>query len=397
MTAARPVFAKATLHILSHNFHEPISQAWREKGGQQTVAHESYAGLMDGLNGEGQHVCVFEHAPETDLAECLTALAMTGQNIPTIVIGQNLPVSALRVLMGLPCWDILDTEVSYDAVHKALSRAADSLAQASNQAAANSNSQCWTFVSSVGGAGATLLACETAYQLAHLKDKPRVALFDLNFVDGSCATYLNCESNFLPSIFQKNPFNIDDVFLKTMTTHHPFGFDLLAMPRWSEMETPPSRDVILQCLNVACETYDFVIVDTPRWPTEWSSDIFLGSDEVILVTELSVPALNASRQWVEQFASDPEFPSIRAVLNRRQKGMFGAKVTEDQATSALEMEVFASIRSDWPTALSAVNLGQPVSDMKPGSPIPKDISDLIQKLRLDKAAADETDSMRVAS
>ncbi len=397
MSSARPVFAKATLHILSQNFHAPIAQAWREKGGQQAVVHESYAGLMDGLNSEGQHICVFEHAPETDLAECLTALAMTGQNIPTIVIGQNLPVSALRVLMGLPCWDILDTQVSYDAVHKALSRAAESLGEADAKTVANSNSQCWTFVSSVGGAGATLLACETAYQLAQLKSKPRVVLFDLNFVDGSCATYLNCESNLQPSIFQKNPFNIDDVFLKTMTTHHPFGFDLLAMPRWSQMDTPPSRDVILQCLNIACETYDFVIVDTPRWPTEWSGDMFLGSDEVILVTELSVPALNASRQWVEQFASDPEFPSIRAVLNRRQKGMFGAKVTEEQATTALNMEVFASIRSDWPTALSAVNLGQPVSDMKPGSPIPKDIADLIENLRRDGRSELENNNMRAAS
>ncbi len=397
MSSTRAVFAAAKLHILSQNFSDPIAQAWREKGGQHTVIHESYAGLMDALNDQGLHICVFEHAPETDLAECLTALAMTGQNIPTIVIGQNLPVSALRVLMGLPCWDILDAQVSFDAVHKALTRAADALAEANTQAIANSNSQCWTFVSSVGGAGATLLACETAYQLSQLKRKPRVALFDLNFVDGSCATYLNCESNLQPTIFQKDPHKIDEVFLKTMTTHHPFGFDLLAMPRWSEMPTPPSRDVILQCLNVACETYDFVIVDTPRWPTEWSSDMFLGSDEVILVTELSVPALNASRQWVEQFASDPEFPSIRAVLNRRQKGMFGAKVTEDQACAALQMEVFACIRSDWPTALSAINLGQPVSNMKPGSAIPKDIAELISKLRHDKDSAKPSAAMRAAS
>ena len=397
MSSHRNVFAAAKLHILSQNFHDPIGQAWREKGGQQTIVHESYAGLMDGLNEDGMHICVFEHAVETDLAECLTALAMTGQNIPTIVIGKNLPVSALRVLMGLPCWDILDAQVSFDAVHKSLSRAAEALSDANKQAVANNNSHCWTFVSSVGGAGATLLACETAYQLSQLKSKPRVALFDLNFVDGSCATYLNCDCNFLPTIFQKDPHKIDDVFLKTVTTHHSFGFDILAMPRWSQMDTPPSRDVILQCLNVACETYDFVIVDSPRWPTDWSSDIFLGSDEVILVTELSVPALNASRQWVEQFASDPEFPSIRVVLNRRQKGMFGAKVTEDQAETALEMDVFASIRSDWPTALSAVNLGQPVSDMKPGSPIPKDIAELIAKLRKDAHISKDTEPVRAAS
>ena len=397
MSAKRQIFATAKLHILSHNFDEPLLQAWREKGGQQSVTHDSYAGLMDALNEEGQHICVLEHEPENDLAECLTALAMTGVNIPTIVIGQNLPVSALRVLMGLPCWDILDTQVSFDAVHKALTRAAEALAQESEKPQSDTPSNCWTFVSSVGGAGATLLACETAYQLAQMKEKPKVALFDLNFVDGSCATYLNCDSNFLPTVFQKDPHKIDDVFLKTLTTYHTYGFDILAMPRWSQMETPPSRDVILQCLNVACESYDYVIIDSPRWPTAWSSDIFLGSDEVILVTELTVPALNASREWVEQFASDPQFPSVRAVLNRRQKGMFGAKVTEDQATTALEMEVFASIRSDWPTALSAVNLGQSIGDLKANSAIPKDISELIQKLMRKDATGEQDSTLRAAS
>lgn len=396
MPAKKQIFATAKLHVLSHNFADSVMQAWREKGGQICVTHDSYAGLMDGLNEAGVHICVLEHEPENDLAECLTALAMTGENIPTIVIGQNLPVSALRVLMGLPCWDILDTQVSFDAVHKALTRAVDALTQHHTNAQSASDSNCWTYVSSVGGAGATLLACETAFQLAQRKDKPKVALFDLNFVDGSCSTYLNCEANFLPSVFQKDPHKIDDVFLKTLTTYHPYGFDVLAMPRWSEMETPPSRDVILQCLNVACESYDFVIIDSPRWPTDWSSDIFLGSDEVILVTELSVPALNASREWVEQFASDPQFPSIRAVLNRRQKGMFGAKVTEDQARSALQMDVFASIRSDWPTALSAVNLGQAVGDLKPNSLIPKDVADLIGKLVKQDPSSESQQSMKVA-
>lgn len=397
MASTRNIFATAKLHILSQNFSEPLLQAWREKGGQSSVKHDSYAGLMDGLNEDGMHICVLEHEPENDLAECLTALAMTGVNIPTIVIGQNLPVSALRVLMGLPCWDILDTKISFDVVHKSLTRAAEALVQDTEKTKSKSSSNCWTFVSSVGGAGATLLACETAYQLSQLKSKPKVALFDLNFVDGSCATYLNCDANFLPKVFQKNPHKIDDVFLKTVTTHHPYGFDVLAMPRWSQMETPPSRDVILQCLNVACESYDFVIIDSPRWPTAWSSDIFLGSDDVILVTELTVPALNASREWVEQFASDPQFPTIRAVLNRRQKGMFGAKVTEDQACAALQMDVFASIRSDWPSALSAVNLGQVVSDLKPSSAIAKDVSELI--LKLTEAAGTElsTPKLRAAS
>lgn len=77
--------------------------------------------------------------------------------------------------------------------------------------------------------------------------------------------------------------------------------------------------------------------------------------------------------------------------------MFGAKVTEDQATSAIEMDVFASIRSDWPTALSAVNLGQSIGDLKPNSAIPKDIAILISKLMTDDAANQDDASLKVAS
>ncbi|MEM9053725.1 MAG: hypothetical protein AAGB16_00230 [Pseudomonadota bacterium] len=396
MSNKRAIIAATELHILSLQFDERIAQAWREKGGQSVHEHETYADLMAALSEDGTHICVIEHDPEADLAQCLTAIAVTGLKIPTIVIGQNLPVSALRVLMGLPCWDILDSQVNFDALHKALSRAAEALTEQATKPANETKTNCWTFVSSVGGAGATLLATETAFQLSQLKSKPKVALFDLNFIDGSCATYLNCDANFHPSVFQKDPHKIDDVFLKTLTTFHSYGFDVIAMPRWSQIEVPPSRDVILQCLNVACDTYDYVIIDSPRWPTEWSGDVFLGSDEVVLVTELTVPALNASREWVQQFATDPQFPSIRAVLNRRQKGLFGAKVTEEQAEGALQLSVFASIRSDWPTALSAVNLGQPVGDVKPGSPIHKDVGELIARLRTSAEAPAEPAPARVA-
>jgi len=282
--------------------------------------------------------------------------------------------------MGIQYWDILDRASTFEALQQALLRAHEGFLSRIAESQKPKTALCWSFVSSVGGAGSTLIAVETAFQLAQRKPDAKIVVFDLNFVDGSCATYLNCEANLSPSIFLKRPEQIDDVFLQTVTTSHPYGIDVIAMPRWTKSDIAPSKAAILQCLNIACENYDYVIIDSPRWPTAWSDDIYLGSDEVLLVSELTVPALNASRQWVEQFMDHKEVPSIRPVLNRRQKGLFGAKVTEEQAVSALRTSVFASVRSDWPTALSAVNLGKTVGDLKPGSPIPKDVIELITKL-----------------
>lgn len=397
MSYSMPTPANIELHVISRVAGPQLSQAWQEKGGKPAQFHDTCESLLSALNAAPKAICVIEDTPELDLTDCVSQIAAAAPSVPTIVIGNNLPVSAMRILMGLPCWDLLDAQLSFDMIHKALSRAKDALAVQAASSTSNTAKQCWSFVSSMGGAGASLLAVETAYQLSQRKSKPKVALIDLNFIDGSVSTYLNCEANFKPSVFQKHPAQIDSVFLQTLTTFHPYDIDVLAMPRWSKLETPPSKAVVLQCLNVACEVYDYVVIDSPRWPTEWSKDVYLGSDEVILVTELSVPALNASRQWVEQFLNDPVQPSVRPVLNRLQKGFFGAKVTKEQAESALQTSVFASIRSDWPTALSAVNLGQAVGDVKPGSTIPKDVCALIDLLdQTAKAESPQVTDRRVA-
>ena len=83
--------------------------------------------------------------------------------------------------------------------------------------------------------------------------------------------------------------------LAAFTTPIAKGFDLLACPRDPLAFDQISKEAVLRILEIACEAYDFVIVDLPRHRRPWTLEVLAGSDEVFVVSELTVPALLAAR------------------------------------------------------------------------------------------------------
>src|SRR5690606_4196426 len=140
------------------------------------------------------------------------------------------------------------------------------------------------------------LAIEIACNLASRarRDK-RVALVDLNLADGAAAAYLGATSNMLLSRASAAPERIDAALLDVFSAASPGGFDLLASARDPHAFENTSAEAVIRLLDVACQVYDYVVVDAPRHRQSWSLDVLSGSDEILLVSELTVPALLAAR------------------------------------------------------------------------------------------------------
>ncbi|MGB3627556.1 MAG: hypothetical protein WA989_17130, partial [Henriciella sp.] len=176
---------------------------------------------------------------------------------------------------------------------------------------------------------------------------------------------------------------IDDALLQAFITRHKNGIHILSAPRSNRMWTGIKPEAILKMLDVACSSYDMVVIDLPRWPTPWTGAVVTGSDECLIVSELTVPALHSSRHRAEELedASD-NIATPKIVLNRMAKRVFGNTVTVSQAEDAIGRPVYASVSSDWDAALTAVNFGQAVGQAKPGNKISKDVAMLIEHLEL---------------
>lgn len=370
------------LNVFTETPGTELVQSLSQNPSYRVEVHATLESLIAAISKDQNAVVIFEAGTSSDIVRALSLIGDKSTDTPGIIIGDNLPISAVRSLLLLHRWDILELPVSLDALDQAISRVSVIPANNTDTAASNKQGKCWAFTSPVGGGGSTLLAVETAYQLSQSASKPRTCIIDMNFFDGSSAQYLNCEPNLTLSALATDPQRIDAVLLNALTTRHDSGVELLAAPRTADPAEFPTRTAVLRVLDVACEVYDHVIVDIPRWPMPWTKDVVEGADETLLISELTVPALNAARDWILDFDNDalPGMTRIKTILNRKQKSMFGGGVTSEQAEKAIQQRVFGSVRSDWASAVAAVNLGEPVSVAKPNSVIAKDVAVLIDGL-----------------
>jgi pilus assembly protein CpaE len=157
--------------------------------------------------------------------------------------------------------------------------------------------------------------------------------------------------------------------------------DLLAAPRDPTAFDNVPREALLRVLETACETYDWVILDMPRHRRPWTLEALSGCDEVLVISELTVPALLAARSLsdeIETAVGTTMKPKI--VLNRLASRMFGPAPSMAEAERALQRKAEGGISSDWEAAAASVNLGGPIATHRPKSKIVTDIARLVDRL-----------------
>jgi pilus assembly protein CpaE len=318
---------------------------------------------------------------EAALAAALTELAQSATPPPTLLLGDRLPASLVRTLLRLPVSDVLDAPFTDEALQAAAYALLDK-AGAQAAPAPGPRSRCWTIMGAVGGAGATTVAIETACALARRSRKDRsVCLVDLNLADGAAAAYLGAAPAMGLASFGPAAERMDAALLAAFTTPIGKGLDLLACPRNPLGFDEISREAVLRILEIACEAYDFVVVDMPRHRRDWTLEVLAGSDEVLIVSELTVPALLAARALCDEIEQAlPTGVRPRIVLNRLATRMFGAAPSLSEAERALQRKADGGVSSDWDAAAASVNLGGPISQHRPKSKIVRDIDALVARI-----------------
>ncbi len=314
------------------------------------------------------------------LARAIEELAQEPM-VPALILSSAAPSTAvIRALLRLSKSDVLEPP------HTAadFSFAAACLLAGSQVMGAEPQTphRCWAVLSAVGGAGATTVAIELATAVGRLAaNRPRVALVDLNLADGATAAYLGIAPNMIIGSAALAPDRIDADLLDVLVAKPAPQLDLLAAPRDARAFEQIAPQTILRILDVACHAYETVIVDMPRRREAWTIAALGGCDEIIIVSELTVPALLAARALAEEIERDiPDGPAPRIVLNRIATRLFGPAPSLSEAERALGRAADGGVASDWEAAAASVNLGGPVSQHRPKSKIVRDIEALAGRL-----------------
>jgi pilus assembly protein CpaE len=338
---------------------------------------EAQAALSAGLD----LILIDTDAIGADVARGLIEAVSRRPDPPAVLlVGAHLPTGLVRALLQLERSDVLEAPVTAEE----LARVAHAVLaeRSAAQPAVQHSSRCWSVMGAVGGCGATTIAIELAASLAKRAAQPgAVALVDLNLADGAASAYLGTNASMHLAGVSDEPDRIDAAVLDAFAVRVDAGFDLLACPRDPHAFSRISPAAVCRVLDLACHAYDWVIVDLPRLRQPWSPDLLAGSDEILVVSELTVPALLSARAVAGEIEAElAEGRRPRLILNRMSSRAFGPAPSRAEAEKALQRKVDGAVTSDWEAAACSVNLGGPISQHRPRSKIVKDIDALVDRL-----------------
>lgn len=242
----------------------------------------------------------------------------------------------------------------------------------------------------VGGAGATTLAVNLAWELANVeKDNgPRVCLLDFNFQFGSVSTYLDLPRREAVYEMLSNTAGMDaDSFLQALLTFND-KLNVLTAPADMLPLDIVSSDDINRILEIARANFDFVVIDMPGTIAQWTEAVLSHSHVYFALLELDMrSAQNTLRMIRALKAEELPFEKLRFVLNRAPKftdlsGKSRAKRLAESLDITLEMQL-----PDGAYQVTQSNdHGLPLAETAPKNALRKEIAKLAKQLHeLNKA------------
>jgi pilus assembly protein CpaE len=195
----------------------------------------------------------------------------------------------------------------------ALGRAADR--PITVQAVSKPISKLFVFLGTKGGVGVTTLAANFALSISKLSDKEkRTLIIDLGLPLGDVAINLGIRTEYSVLNALIDPVRLDGNFLDSVVTKHSSGLAVLGAPvEFSDLQPP--IEAFDKLISVACNNYDFIIVDAGSRVDLFTTTLFEKCTTIYLITQVGISELRNAHRIINHFFS-ARSRSLQVVLNR---------------------------------------------------------------------------------
>jgi pilus assembly protein CpaE len=283
----------------------------------------------------------------------------------------------VRSLIRSGAHDVLPLPIDIAEIEASLAPLRDRLTQQSIETAAE-RGKVVAVIKSAGGAGATSLLGQLAIRHAEREGATgRQAClidFDVQFGDAAFQLGLHPKLSLMDLIEAGNRLDAD--LLRATVTEHSSGLKVIAAPSDVLPLESLSSDQVLEVVDLAASEFGTVFLDLPANWANWSLSVLARADLVLLVTEISIPALRQARRQLDLIRSqDLEELEIRVVANRCQSAQFKS-IRPADIQAALGRDIAYKITDEEAVMRPAVDRGVPISEIKRKSAIGRDIEQL---------------------
>ena len=215
----------------------------------------------------------------------------------------------------------------------------------------------FVFIGAKGGSGGTTAACNFAVSMA--KDsKKETLLIDLDLPLGDASLVLGVPGEFSTFDALSDPDRLDSTFLRKILAQHSSGLYVLGAPGHFVGGCSPTRDGIDRLIEVACRTFEYVVVDAgSRWDLA-QTRVFDMVSTIYLVTQVGIAELRNANRLITG-CLQPYSQKLEIVLNRYKDMKFGME--SDAVERALTRQADWRIPNDYEAVSEMQNTATPLA------------------------------------
>jgi pilus assembly protein CpaE len=265
---------------------------------QQTMVVEAQelTHLPDRVNS-GTNVIFLEYlADHPELDQWIKKTAADHRNPPVYLYLHEISTEQLWKALRLGVKECFTHPIQSEEFQEALDR----LPLAVPEIGTVSKTQIIAFLGCKGGVGTTFLTVNLAYLLAQ-GEKNNVLAVDLDLRYGQMVYFLDAKPQYTMAEVIDNVEHLDDSYLKSLFFHWDQNLQLLPAPARLEEAEAVTSENLEKVLNFVknLSTYSHVLLDAGHHLDEISMKALELADQVILVTNQSVPALSNAKKLLE--------------------------------------------------------------------------------------------------
>ncbi len=236
--------------------------------------------------------------------------------------------------------------------------------------------------SSKGGCGTSFVATNLA-----AATNARTALVDLNLQAGDLPLFLGLDPKYSFADMAENRERLDDSLITSFLTPYSSNLSLLAAPKEADSADEIEPEHVFEVLQRLRESCDYLVLDPQHTFDSITLAALDQADEIVLVLTLDIPAIRSTQRALEIF-DRLGYPrkKVRIVVNRWSKQI---DLDLRQVEKFLGEPVIGFIPSDYQTAVTSINLGQPLVLSEPTSKIAVEIKRITRSLTSGVVAIEE--------
>jgi pilus assembly protein CpaE len=224
-----------------------------------------------------------------------------------------------------------------------------------------------------GGVGATTIAANLAVALAQTDQK--VLLLDLNFQMGESILHLDLPMRYSIADAVREG-SVDQASLRNIMAQHDSGTFFMSAAHRPEDGADVDKDLVVELLGMVSTMFDYVIVDLGRHVDDRAIEVLDLSDRVMLLTELTFPAVRNTTLYLDLFRKlEIDTAKTLLMVNRYHKKY---DISLEDLERTVEKQTYWVIPNDYKAVSSALAGGMPVVTSASRSKVSRNLTKLAE-------------------